>query len=202
MFGLCLFPKREVHLVPLFAHAVQLAAGIVYILQVTSREHAVVVVFVVLHHIEVHRAVRFVGIAIVHDLLDQLFLLNDMPRGMRFDAGRQHVELLHGLVEAIGVVLRHLHRLQLFESCLFGDFILTLVGIVLQMAHVGNVSYVAHLVAQMFEVTENEVESDGRTCMSQMGIAVNGRAANIHPHVSGIDGFEKFLAPCERVIKE
>ena len=52
-----LLPQGEVYLVFLLAHAVELSAGIDDVLQVASRQDAVVVVVVVLFDVEVDRAV-------------------------------------------------------------------------------------------------------------------------------------------------
>ena len=50
-------------------------------------------------------------------------------------------------MEAVGIILCHLHRLQLLEAGLLLYLILTLVGVVLQVANVGYIPYVSHLVA-------------------------------------------------------
>ena len=171
------------------------------VVEVATREATIVVVFVVLLHVEVDRAIRFVGEAVVHNLLHQLLLLDDVAGGVRLNAGAQHVELFHRGVEAVGVVLCHLHRLELFEARLLGNLVLTLIGIVLQVAHVGDVAHVAHLVAQVFQVAKHEVEGDGRTGVAQMSVAVDGRSANIHAHMSGVDRFEYLLRAGQRIVK-
>ncbi len=104
-------------------------------------------VFVVFLNVEIHRPVAHVGVAVVENLLHQLLLLDDVARGMRLNRWRQHVEQLHGLVVAVGVVLRYLHRLKLFEARLFLYFVVALISVMLQMTHVGDVAHIAHLVA-------------------------------------------------------
>ena len=111
-------------------------------------------VLVVLLDVEVDAAVALVGIAVVKDLLDERLLFDDVACGVRLDAWGQAAQRVHRLVEAVGVVLRHLHRLELFQSGLLGNLVLALVSVVLQMAHVGDVADVAHLVAQVLEVAE------------------------------------------------
>ncbi len=103
-------------------------------------------------------------------------------------------------MEAVGVVLRHLHRLELFQPGLLGDFVLALVSIVLQMAHVGDVADVAHLVAQVLEVAEKEVEGDGWTGVSEVSITIDGRAADVHPDAPGSERLEEFLLPAQGII--
>ena len=184
----------------LLAHAVELARGILYVLERASREHSVAVFLVVSLNIEVDASVRLVGKSVVHDLLHQLFLLDDMSRGMGLYAWAQHAEGIHCLVVAVGVVLCYLHRLELFEACLLGYLVLALVGIVLQMAHVGDVTHVAHLVAQVAEVAEEHVEGDCRARMAQMGVAIDGGTTHVHAHVGRIDGLETLLRAAKGVV--
>ena len=147
-------------------------------------------ILVILLDIEVDRAVALVGIAIVQDFLYQFLLLNDMACGMRLNARREYVQRFHGIVIAVGVVLRDLHWLQLLQACLLLNFVIALISIVLQVAHVGNVSNVANLIAQMLEIAEEYIESDGRTRMTQMRIAIHSWATNIHAHVRSVEPME------------
>ena len=96
-------------------------------------------------------------------------------------------------MEAVGVVLCHLHGFQLFQACLLGYLILALVGIVFEMSHVGDVAHIAHLVADVLEVAEQEVEGDGGTGVAQMCIAINGGAANVHAHAARNDGAKQLF---------
>ena len=101
---------------------------------------------------------------------------------------------------AVGIVLRYLHWLELFESCLLFYFIVTLIGIMLQMAYISDVAHVAHFVAQVLEIAEKDVKRDSRACMAQMWITIDGRSTNIHAHVGCMQGLEDFLMPRERVV--
>ena len=148
VLGACLLPQGKVCLVALLTHAGQsVAAGILDVLQRASAQYAVLVVLVVSLYVEVYGAVALIGIAIVHNLLHQLLLLYDVARGMRLYAWRQAVQCRHGIVEAVGIVLSHLHGFQLLQSCLLGNLVLALVGIMLQMAHISDVTHISHLVA-------------------------------------------------------
>ena len=121
---------------------------------------------------------------------------------MGLDAGRQHVERLHSGMVAVSVVLCHLHGLELLEACLLGDLVLALVGIMLKMAHVGDVAHIAHLVAQLLQVAEQHVEGDGRTGVAQVRVAIDRGAAHVHAHHGLTEGHEVFLAPCEGIVDE
>ena len=106
-------PKCEIHLVAFFAHTIEFAASIADFLEVAAGENAIFIVFVVLHHVEIDRTIAFVGIASGNDLLHQFDLLDDVSRGMRLDGGRKHIELCHGSIKTIGIILGYLHRFEL-----------------------------------------------------------------------------------------
>lgn len=61
-----------------FFLAVQLAGCIQYIVQVTSREFAIMVVFIVFGYIEIYRTLTFVCIAGIQNLFYQFDLFDDM----------------------------------------------------------------------------------------------------------------------------
>ena len=118
-----------------------------------------------------------------------------MARGVRLYRRAQTAQSVHGLVVAVGVVLGYLHRFQLFQPCLLGYLVLALVGVVLQVAHVGDVAHIAHLIAQMLQVAEHQVEGDGRAGMTQMGVAIDSGAADIHAHIRSMQRLKAlFLA--------
>ncbi len=186
-------PQREVGLAFLLVGAGELTALVDDVGEVAARQYAVFVVLVVFLYVEIHGAIALVGISVFEDLLHELLLLDDMARGMGLYGWRQGVEELHGLVVAVGVILRYLHRLQLLQACLLLDLVVALVGVVLKVAHVGDVAHVAHLIAQMAKVTEEHVEGDGRASVSQMWVAVYRGTTNIHAHVWGVKGLEELL---------
>ena len=125
-----------------------------------------------------------------------------MARGMGFNAWGQHIQGLHSLVIAVGVILGYLHRLQLFQACLLLNLVVTLIGIMLQMAHIGNVTHIAHFITQMLQVTEKNVESDSRAGMSQMRITIDGRSADIHSHVWCMQRLETFFLPMQCIVNQ
>ena len=139
--------------------------------------------FMIFLDIEIDRSLAHVSEAIVEDLLHKGDLLDDVARGVRFDAGRQYVERLHRMVVAQGVILDNLHRLQLLEACFLGDLVLTLIRVMLQMANIGDVTHVAYLVAQVSQIAEQKIERDGGTSMTEMRVAINGWSADIHADV-------------------
>ena len=189
-----LLPDGEVVRGALVGLAVQGARPFQGRLQGPARQHAVAEIVVVLLHVEIDRPVGLVGVARLEDLLHGLDLLDDMAGGARLDGRGFHVQQTHGLVVALRVGLDHLHGLQVLEFRLLRDLVLPFVGIVLQMAHVGDVPHVADLVAQVFQEPEQDVVGHARTGMSQVRVPIDGRAADIHAHVARMDGHEELLA--------
>ena len=119
---------------------------------------------------------------------------------MRLDAGAQTAQGVHRLMVAVGIVLRYLHGLQLFDTCLLGNLILALVGVVLQVTHVGDVAHVAYLITQMLQVAEYHVERDGRTGMTQMRVTVHRRTTDIHAHVGSMQRLKALLLTSKRIV--
>ena len=118
------------------------------VLNAAVRELAVALAFgVVLGHVEIHRAVDFVGQAVGDDFLDHLNLLDDVAAGLGLDVGRQAAQAQHVLAVAVGEVLGHLHGLDAGGAGGFFHLVFAGVGVAFQVAHVGDVAHVAHLVA-------------------------------------------------------
>ncbi len=90
--------------------------------------------------------------------------------------------------------------LELLEPCLLGYLVVAIVGIVLQVPHIGDVAHIAHLVAQVAEVSEHKVEGDGRPCVAQVWVAIDGGATHIHPHIGCMEWFERFFPSAEGVV--
>ncbi len=157
-------------------------------------------ILVVFSHIEIYRTLALVGIARLKDLLDVFNLLDDMAGGVRLYAWGKHIECLHIVVVTVEIVLHHFHWLQLLETRLLSNLVFAGIGIMLEMAYIGDVAHVAHLHALMLEVAEEDVEGDGRSGMTQMGIAVDSRTADIHTNTPLMEGLEGLLSAGEGVI--
>ena len=201
VLGRSLLPQGEVTREALLVLSVEFARGGQHLVDdATAQLTVFVCVLLVFAHVEVDAAVGDVGQACVEDALHEGYLLHDVAAGVGLDAGGQHVELVHGGVVAVGVVLRHLHGFQLFQTGFLCNLVLAFVGVVLQVSHVGYVAHVAHLVAKVLQVAEYHVEGDGWACMAQVGVAVDGRTADIHAHMSFIDWTEEFFLPTQSIV--
>ena len=71
-----------------------------------------------------------------------------------------------------------------------------------QMAHIGDVTHITYLITQMLQIAEHQIEGDGRTGVSQMGITINGRTTDIHAHIGGVERLEAFLLPRQRIVND
>ena len=166
MFGLSLLPQGKVGLILLLAHTSQFTTLVLDVLQRTAREDTILELFVVSLDIEINRTIALVGKSVVQNLLHQLLLLDDMTCSMWLNRGAQHVQRIHILMVAVGVVLGNLHGFQLLQTGFLGNLVLALVGIMLQMAYIRNVAYIAHFIAQMLQITKQQIKGDGRAGMS------------------------------------
>ena len=189
-----LLPQREVGGIAFLALTVQLASVGNQLGQNTTGKFAVTEILVKLLHIKIDGTFRHVSIARIKNFLYHLDLLDDVAGGARLDGGSLHVKRVHGFVVAVHIVLRHLHGFELLQTGLLGDLVLAFVSIVLQMAHVGDVAHITHLVADVRKVAEHHVESDGRARMSQMGLAIDRRSTDIKSHVVGGNGLEELFS--------
>ena len=122
-----------------------------------------------------------------------------MAGGAGLDGRGLHVQQVHRLVIAFRIGLDHLHGLQVLEAGLLRNLVLPFVGIVLQMAHVGDIPHIADLVSQMLEQPEQHVVGHSGTGVPQMGLPVHGGTAHIHPHMARMNGHEQFLPVRQRI---
>ena len=202
VFGLGVLPEGEIGLIAFLTHTVELSGGVDHVVEIAAREDAVAMFSVVGLNVEVDGSVAFVGESIGQNPLHQFFLLNDMARGLRFDAGGKHAQELYSGVVCVGIMLGNLHGFELFEPGFLGDFVVSLVGIVFQMAHVGDVSHVAHFVAEVLQIAKHDVEGDGGASVPQVWVAVDGGPADVHANVGGVKGFESFFLSTQSVVDE
>ena len=91
------------------------------------------------------------------------------------------------------IALDHFHGFELLQARLLAYLVLTFIRIVLEMAHVSDVADITNLVTQMPQEFEQYIVGYSRPGVAQMGVAVYGRAADIHTHMTFMDRFEKFL---------
>ena len=109
---------------------------------------------IVLYNIKVNAAVAFVGISVFQNFLYQFLLFNDMPRCMRLNTWRQNIQCMHSIVITIGVLLCNLHRFELLKPCLLLNLIIPLIGIMLQVPHVSDVTNITNLIPDMLQIAE------------------------------------------------
>ena len=139
-------------------------------------------------------------IAVVEDFLHHRNLLDDVARGMWLNRRTQHIQLVHRGVVAVGVILRHLHRLKVFEAGFLRDFVLAFVGVVFQVTHIGDVAHIADFISEMLQIPENQVKGDGRPGVTQVSVAIDGGTADVHAHMRGVQRLERLLAAREAVV--
>ena len=85
VFGFSLFPKGEIVRSPLVTLAVQRPGSFQGVVKVTARKHTIMMLFIVFLNVEIHGTVRDVGVARLEDLLDGLYLFDDVAGCPGFD---------------------------------------------------------------------------------------------------------------------
>ena len=73
---------------------------------------------------------------------------------MRLNAWRKYIQCFHCFVVTVQEILDNLHWFQLFQACLFGNLVFTIVCIMFQMAYVGNIAYVSYFISEVGERAE------------------------------------------------
>ena len=200
MFWHSTLPKGKVNLITLLTNTCQLTRIVYHVGDVTTRKNAIVVVFVVFLYIKVDTSIAFISITIGKNLLYKFFLLNDMTSCMRFDAWWKNIERTHSIMIAIGIMLRNLHWLQLLKTCLLLNLVITFVSIMLQMAHVRDVTNITNLVPYVFKIAEKNIKGDSRTCVSEVWIAINSWSTDIHSYVRSCNRLEEFLLTMQCIV--
>ena len=189
-------PQSEVGGVLLFAHvdAATLA-------QVFHVEAGKVGIARELEAIEVDAVAGAVGVTLFFESFYQINLFLDVLRG-RSPAGRfldvKTVPVGH---ESVGVELSDIpHGLAFAGGALF-HFVVARVCVAGQVAHVGDVHDVVHLVAVVVQRTHQKVFENVGAEVANVGEMVHRRAATVHAH--GGNAFRKcenlFLTRCSVV---
>ena len=166
MFRRCFLPQCKIDTAAFLTLSVEVTCRFEHILYIPSGKFSVMMFFVVFLHIKINRPFTYIGISCIKDFLSKFNLFHNMSGGMRFNAWRQHIKGLHRFMVAIGIILHHFHWLQLIQPCFFGYFILSRIGIIFQMPHIGNIPYITDFIPQMHEVPEQNIKGNGRTGMS------------------------------------
>ena len=148
---------------------------------------------VIFRNIEVDGPVALISVSCIQDFLYGFDLLDDMSRCTRLDGWRCNIEHPHGLMVAEGIGLYNFHWLKLFQPGLLCNLVLSFVRIMLEVTYVCDVAHIADLVSEMLEEFEKDVVCHARSCMSEMGIAIDCRSADIHAHVTRVNRNEEFL---------
>ena len=122
-----------------------------------------------------------------------------MSGSARLYRRRSHIQHAHGLMVCESTSLHHFHGLQLLQTRLLCNLVLSLVGVMLKVAYIGDVAHITYLVAQMFEQFHEHIVCHARSCMAQVCISIYCRTADIKPYMSFIDRLEQLLLPRKRI---
>ena len=82
------------------------------------------------------------------------------------------------------------------------NLVLPLVSIVLQVAHIRDVTHIAYLVAEVLQVAEENVEGDGWARVTEMWVTIDRRSTDIHTHIGAVERFKTFFLTRQRIINK
>ena len=128
-----------------------------------------------------------------HKTLDNMAHVINMVRGTRLDCGRQAAQCCDITVKlcrgrlcyfADGLVQR---RIRIITRGALVDFIID----IRDVTDIGDMT----LAIDRPQKPEQHVKNNHRPRIANMGVIVNSRATDIHPHLRGIDRLKQLLAP-------
>ena len=179
-------------------HEVVLVALVGVLLHALADAHSQILLVVVVEDIvalqlagiEVHVAAGHIGVAGVDELGDDPDIVVDQAGGGLHHVGALDVQLPAVAEERIGVVLGDLHDGLMLALGALEHFVLALVGIGGQVAHVGDVHDAVHVVARVAQVLLQHVLHDVGAQVADVGEVVHRGAAGVHLHMAGDMGLE------------
>ena len=146
--------------------------------------------------IEIKPAIEFVAMFVSNGLgkLDHVFNIigSDRPCGRLADIQRLHI-----IPIGMGIMFGDLPDIRLFAlACLFGrhffQLVLAFIGIIGQVAHIGNIDDMGELVTLPAQRPPQNIRKDVSAHIADMRIIIDRRPAGIHARLAGMDGHECF----------
>ena len=187
--GVRRFPQDKIHRIALVGRHLDAGAGD-HVVGGAARQAAIVGER---RHLEQHMAVRRIGFALRDQPLDHRDHLADVFGRARLVGGRQAAQRRHVVLKPARRLLRH--RVDGHAALLRPrDDLVVDVG---DVAHIGHVIGAVGVAQQ----PEQHVEHHRRPRVADVGAVIDRGAADIHPHVVGIERRERPLAPRHAVVK-
>ncbi len=144
--------------------------------------------------VEQHMALGGIGAAIGHQAADHLHHRLDMGCGPRLKRGAQGAQGVHvGVVGRRELVGDHRDRHAAIHR-----------GLIYLVVHVGDVAGVDHrvLAIEPAQQAEDQVEDHHRARIADMGVVIDGGAADIHRHPARIARGEDALFAAQGVLDD
>ncbi len=114
----------------------------------------------VFFYIEVDTTAYLIGISRIEYLFNHFDLLQDVAGGSGFNAGRKGIKKCQYFMKAEGIFLHDLHRLELLQFGFFRKLVLTFITVPLQVPRIGYIPHITHLVAEMKQITVDQIKRD------------------------------------------
>src|SRR5687768_5883886 len=118
-----------------------------------------------------------------------------MPCRSWLYAGWNIIELQHGPMKQVRILLNQFHRFQFFDNRLCRNLIYSFTSFFFKMTGISNISYIAHFIPEVQQVPVNDIKGDKRPCMTKMTFATYCWSADIHTNMTRGDWLKFFLLP-------
>ena len=191
--GLGRLPQGEVQLIALalfqaLAIGAQLAMAAFRLVHIATRELAVARIGA---HVEVHVALRHVGMAALDQALDKRDHGADLLGGFRADIRILHASRAHVLDEQTRVLLGHLGGRARLLSGALDDLVV----------HVGHVLHEGDVEAAPGEVAADHIEGDERARVADVDAVVHRGPAHVHGDLPRLHRFKVHLLAAARIVQ-
>ena len=146
--------------------------------------------------IEIEAAFEFVAVLLGNALGERQHLL-DIVRGDGPVRGLADVQRLHVVPIGLGIVPRDIPDGLRTLCCGFLQLVLTRIGIVRQVAHIGDVDDMGELVALPGQRAAQHVRKHVGAHVADMRIVIDRGSAGIDARLAGVDGHERLDLPSQ-----
>ena len=189
VIGVGRFPQSKIGGIALFGQYFD-ARAFFLLFHLTAAQLAVIWVS---RHIKIDRAIDLIGVSLGDERFDHFDLLGNVATGAGANVGAHHRKGVHVLEIDAGVHLHNLHGGDGILPRFALNFVLALVGIAHQMADIGDVLDIQHVVAQVAQVAHHHIEADVGFGVANVGVIVHGGTADVDVDFARVEGLKCFF---------
>src|SRR6056297_3390541 len=140
-----------------------------------------------------------IGMTIPFNFLNQPNHIPDMIGGFTGNGGTTYIQIIDIQKESIRIELRNIPYGTPRFTGAFYHFILTLIRVIRQVAHISDIHYMLNFITYILQRAAQEVFRYVGSEISYMGIVIYGWAAGIHLRLTRFDSIKIFNFPCHGI---